>query len=385
MESEGEDWYVYTFKNVSEAEFMFNYRGKQTTYYKQTTGEYWYVGEQVYDHKPDAAEITPTATPEPTNTPRPTATKAPMVTVTRVPTVTATKAPSVTATKAPTVTATKAPTPTEELQDAWHTVRPVAPTKAPEVTIKPSNGSIILHCYSAEEAVRVYYWNVNKGTNTPVEWPGAVMTQEGNGWYTYTISQANFASIVFVAGNKESDEFSNIRAGEFWYLNGALLDENPNTGDVTPRLTATPTPDTKPTATWIPTETPEVTEEPTITPEATATPEVTVTSEPTATLAATATPTMGPTATPKPEVKGKIIAHVKSSGSTPTIYYWNRNGAEETPLQWPGLEMEKDVKNGWYVYTIEDCTSSNIIFVINGTQTSDLTQKEGEWWYQDNK
>lgn len=345
MKDEGDSWYTYTFENTGTVDFMFNYEGRQTTHYTKTTGEYWFANNQWYNKEPAETEITPTSTPKPTQAPE--------------------------VTKEPTATAA----PTESAQQL-QPIRTVTPTVAPKVTIPAAEKTIIVH-FKSDAAANVYYWNVNSGTNTPVAWPGTAMTSEGNGWYTYIIENAKSANLVFTTEKNESEEMF-VVDGEWWYA-GELCDFAPEGYEPA-----------APTATGLPTitETPEPI--PTDLLPATPTtgadiPEATPTEE--ADASATPTPTQGPTPTPRPAVKGKIIVHYYSSGSKiPTIYYWERNGdTEDTPLTWPGVEMEKDVVDKWYTYTLEDVTSTNLIFVGSSGQSTDLSREEGEWWYKGGK
>ena len=358
MASEGDGWYVHTFENTEKITFMFQQEGRQTRHFTKTTGEYWYVNDTWYDHQPEDKEITPTPTAKPTATSKPT--------------------------KAPTATVA----PTESLKPT----RAVTPTSAPEVTIAATDKTIQVHFLSEDANVKMFYWNVNYGTNTPVAWPGVELVSEGNNWYGYTISNAQSANIVFVTGAGETEE-SFVIDGEWWYADGEVYDYNPK-GGVTgvPGPIKTPTPSVKPTATSKPTPTPE----PTVTEEATTTPtleptvtteaESTPTPEPTITEEVTTTPTSEPTPTPKPEVKGKIIVHWYTTGSPANIYYWLVTGGDKEENVWPGEEMTSE-GNNWYSYTLEGATSANIIFNNNGgNQTSDLENvKEGEYWYKEGK
>ena len=271
MTDEGDGWYAYSFENTPNVEFMFNYGGKQTTHFEQTTGEYWYMDNQCYEYKPGEEII-------PTNTPIPVATEMPIVT--EEPTAIPTEEPTVVPTEEPTAVPTEEPT--------------VVPTEEP--------------------------------TAIPTEEPTAIPTEEP---------------------------------------------------------TAVPT--EEPTA--VPTEEPTVT--PTVAPTATPSVDVSVITPqlsqvPTITEAPTATPTQGPTATPRPQVKGKIVVHVDGKN---TIYFWDVVGGQTVvkSAAWPGTTMTEE-GNDWYTYTIEDTTSTNVIFSnAGGNKTADLTATEGEWWFKGGK
>lgn len=365
MTDQGDEWYTYTFENTDSVDFMFNYGGKQTTYYTKTTGEYWFQNNQWYDKHPEGSEVTPTSVPL-TSTPVPS----------KVPTEAVTAAP--TATQKPTVTQEPTATPKPQLQPT----RAVTPTAAPKVTIAPSEKTITLHFKSDDDA-RVYYWDVNNGTNTPVAWPGVSMEDEGNGWYVYTIENAQSTNLVFTTQKGESEEIFALD-GEWWYAD-EMCDFAPDdyvTGN--PTITSEPILTEKPTATPMP-------EEITPTGVLTATPVVEPTSEGTLTPTAAVTnePTQKPskTPTPTPSVRGKIIVHFTNQWeAAPYIYCWSLNGVEKDKLaEWPGTEMTSE-GNGRYTFTIDDVTKAKIIFNNKGEgQTGNLTRTEGEWWYENGK
>lgn len=351
MSEEGDDWYSYTFDNTQKVTFMFQYEGNQTKHFTKEAGEYWYVNDAWYNHKPLESEITPTPTAKPTATPKPTATGKP--------------------------TATAAPT--EEPKQTLLPTRAVTPTAAPQVTIADSNKTITIHYRGEQQNVNMFYWNVNYGTNTPVAWPGVAMNSKGNNWYEYTIANAEAANVVFVTEAGETEEVF-VLDGEWWYANGEIMDYNPY-GDEEPVIpTKAPTVIPQPTVTLAPvvTEEPIVTVGPIIPTEPAATEAPTATPEPTATTA--------PTATPKPAVKGKIIVHFYSNSASMNIHYWDAVGAKEAQSSWPGNEMTSE-GNNWYTYTIEGATSASMLFNCNSNkETADLNNvKEGEWWYKNNQ
>lgn len=53
MESEGDNWYSYTIKNVTKANFLINYGDKQTNDYTKKSGEYWCKKGVWYSSKPE--------------------------------------------------------------------------------------------------------------------------------------------------------------------------------------------------------------------------------------------------------------------------------------------------------------------------------------------
>lgn len=346
MTSEGDGWYCYTFENTEKVDFMFHYGKKQTTHYRKSSGEYWLVNNQWYTQKPADDEITPypTATVKPTKG----------------------------------ATATPTPYPTVTLQPT----RAVTPTSAPQVTIPESEKTITIHYRGEEQKVNLYYWNVNYGINTPVEWPGVEMNSKGNQWFEYTISNAEAANLLFVTEAGETKE-QFVFDGEWWYVNGEILDYNPY-GEKPVEPTATVTQVAYPTITLAPTSTVQPSLLPTVPSEPTEAPSVTEILEPTITV--TTEPTKEPTATPKPPVTGKIIVHFYSTSASMNIHYWSATGATTSQTSWPGVAMTPE-GNNWYVYTIEGATSANMLFTCGeNKETGDLEGvKEGEHWYKDGK
>jgi glycosidase/PKD repeat protein len=65
----------------------------------------------------------------------------------------------------------------------------------------------------------VYYWNTNPALPS-IAWPGFAMTDEGNGWWGYTIKGAGCGNIIF--NNNASPQTADLLnvCGEKWYDNG---------------------------------------------------------------------------------------------------------------------------------------------------------------------
>lgn len=79
-----------------------------------------------------------------------------------------------------------------------------------------------------------------------------------------------------------------------------------------------------------------------------------------------------------------IVVHYKSENGVPSIYYWN-SLPENMEVDYPGEKMEKDAAQGddWYTYTFDDTTKVNMLFVVNGEQSPELTRSScGEYWYK---
>ena len=65
----------------------------------------------------------------------------------------------------------------------------------------------------------MHYWNVTPSGTAATNWPGVQMTDLGNGWWSYTIPNANCANIVFNDnGGAQTTDLS--RCGDGAYDNG---------------------------------------------------------------------------------------------------------------------------------------------------------------------
>ena len=98
-----------------------------------------------------------------------------------------------------------------------------------------------------------YAW---KGSSdVTAEWPGDKMTDEGNGWCSYSLDKEFDGFLVVDSNNnKITPNGANVtdkKSGEWWLANGAFSDKNPD-GETKP--TPTPTPTGKDDPTPIPTK-----------------------------------------------------------------------------------------------------------------------------------
>lgn len=82
-----------------------------------------------------------------------------------------------------------------------------------------------------------------------------------------------------------------------------------------------------------------------------------------------------------------IVVHYKSEGGVPSIYYWN-SLPQNKEIEYPGEKMTKDSSQGdnWYTYTFKDTTKVNMLFIVDGVQSPELTRgASGEYWYKGKK
>lgn len=88
---------------------------------------------------------------------------------------------------------------------------------AAEVTAEESAASgITVHYKSDAGTPTVYYWN-SLPQNIEVDYPGAAMTAEGDGWYSYTFAGVEKINLEFIVNGTRSAELTRPSAGEYWY------------------------------------------------------------------------------------------------------------------------------------------------------------------------
>lgn len=85
----------------------------------------------------------------------------------------------------------------------------------------------------------------------------------------------------------------------------------------------------------------------------------------------------------EPVGAGGITVHYYCENGTPTIYYWNSLPTNMV-TNYPGQAMTAEANN-FYRYTFSNVTKINMLFVVNGTQSAELTRNTGEWWYKNKK
>ncbi|MBB6462409.1 starch-binding protein [Flammeovirga kamogawensis] len=83
----------------------------------------------------------------------------------------------------------------------------------------------------------------------------------------------------------------------------------------------------------------------------------------------------------EPVAASGLTIHYKSSwGNSTKMHYWG--ASDGSASAWPGVAMSSE-GNGWYTYTLEGVTSTNLLFHNgSGAQTGDLS-RASEGWYKD--
>lgn len=78
-----------------------------------------------------------------------------------------------------------------------------------------------------------------------------------------------------------------------------------------------------------------------------------------------------------------ITVHYYCENGTPTIYYWN-SLPQNISTDYPGKTMTSEGGN-YYKYTFSNVSKINMLFIVNGEQSAELTRNTGEWWYMDKR
>ncbi len=88
-----------------------------------------------------------------------------------------------------------------------------------------NSSSMTIRYKGSLNAPDIYFWNTSPATlNT--SWPGESMTDQGNGWFTYTLNNVNCTSLIF-SDNGANQTTDLNRCGDGWYYNGVWYDSNP--------------------------------------------------------------------------------------------------------------------------------------------------------------
>lgn len=245
--------------------------------------------------------------------------------------------------------------------------------------------------------VKIYYWNFTPSNAiSTTTWPGVNMNYDATTqWYSYKLANVTSSNIIFNDGTHQTGDLS--RNADGWYKDGVWYSTNPESSNATPVITVSPsgpqafttsitvninaTDDSGTTPTLYYTvdgSTPT-----TSSPSASGSKALTFAS--TTTLKVIAVDNLGATASVQSHTYTQststgLTIHLKSTWSTPKIYFWNVTPAGSAAT-WPGVTMTPE-GNGWYVYTIPNETCANIIFSNNGaSQTADLSRCN-EGWYE---
>jgi Starch-binding module 26/Secretion system C-terminal sorting domain len=76
--------------------------------------------------------------------------------------------------------------------------------------------------------INIYWYNALPSGSLPSpSWPGVPMTNNGDGWYSYTFTNIISAAVIFNDGSVQSADLPRDKTG--WYLDGVWYDTKPAT------------------------------------------------------------------------------------------------------------------------------------------------------------
>jgi glycosidase len=98
------------------------------------------------------------------------------------------------------------------------------------VTVIPSTGFTV-HFFPPSNygtGINIYWWDAQPaGILADGTWPGVPMTNQGNGWYSYSFTNIDSTNLIF---NDGSNQTANLARGHNgWYYNDTWYDTIPNT------------------------------------------------------------------------------------------------------------------------------------------------------------
>ena len=102
-----------------------------------------------------------------------------------------------------------------------------------QVTVVPQH-NFTVHFFKPADwgtGINIYWYNQDPPGSLPnLNWPGTPMTNDGNGWYSYSFTNVNSATVIFNDGSKQISLIcQEIKTG--WYANGVWYDTQPQTSE----------------------------------------------------------------------------------------------------------------------------------------------------------
>ena len=214
-------------------------------------------------------------------------------------------------------------------------------TTTVEEDINATNDIVMHFKWTGDSTPHLYYSNINNTGGANMSYPGVPMKAEGNGWYSYTIAEADSADLVISVPDVDYETNSFGRtSGEYWYDDGrGWFTENPD-ADI---MTADKKSDSVKNDGIVSVD----------------------------------------TDASQVAAEEGITVHFVSDWDKANVYYWNAM-PDDMETSWPGENMSKD-DDGYYTYTFQGVSKINLLFTNGSQQTEDLTVKSGEWWYNGKK
>lgn len=265
-----------------------------------------------------------------------------------------------------------------------------------------ATSKLTIHCKKPADWSKVNIYYYNNSTTVP-SWPGTAMISEGNNWYSYTINGLSSANVIFNNGSgiqiPGAGKTGFAVTAESWYKDGQIYTQNPEQAVIksiainsssfatigqSVALTSTVTysdgSEKQEDLEW------RVSDSTLASLSANSGKSVNLTALKNGSVTVTAskgTLTAQKTINISDVSKSAIKVYFQSPWSTAKIYYWSTVPAAATS-SWPGIDMISE-GNGWYSYTFDGATSTNLIFNNgSGSKTSDLSRTSGTWYYSNN-
>lgn len=94
------------------------------------------------------------------------------------------------------------------------------------------DSSITIHYKTNWTSVQLYAWNALPKDVTGFNWPGEALTMDADGYYTYTFKDVKKVNFLFHNGSEQSEEFSLKKTGEYWYSKGKWVTKKPSETDI---------------------------------------------------------------------------------------------------------------------------------------------------------
>ncbi|RAV99242.1 Ig-like domain-containing protein [Pseudochryseolinea flava] len=267
-------------------------------------------------------------------------------------------------------------------------------TATSAITVTPSS-TFTVHFYKPStwgSGIRIYWWAAQpSGVLADGAWPGTLMTNVGNGWYSHTFTNVTSTNLIFNDGTNQTSDLSRNKTG--WYMNDTWYDTNPGapvavtgvtvsptTGTMsingTVQLTATVAPSNaaNKTVTWNSSNTTIATVSASglVTGKASGSATITVTTQD-GNKIATANITVTSTGTTYYQIvnRWQSNSYLYDGGNGQVRYGTNPSG---NSYQWARI----DVSGGYYV--LKNRATGNIMHVENQNGAVQLSAGDQSWW-----
>lgn len=224
----GNGWVKYSFSGISSTNLLFHNGSNQTPdLSRSTTG--WYDGGWISEPEAPVDTEAPSLTISPSGG---NYTGTVVVTLSATDNVDAT--PTInytldgTAFSAQGSTTVNISTETVLVATATDEANNTSASQSHTYTFNPTN-DLLIHYKGSLSNPALYYWGATPNGGQSPGWPGDAMSSEGDGWYAFTIPNADCANLIFSSNGANQTADLN-RCGEGWYQDGVWYDQKPGTG-----------------------------------------------------------------------------------------------------------------------------------------------------------